>query len=270
MLKNDKLFSILNYIMTTYFPPLENVPIFDPILFSTPNESQALSVVEGNRLYLQYPFAQGTETFPANIVLNGTTNSNYIQFPDGSKQYKASSGNSFQPTFTNFANRVGDNTNYITGTAINFNGSWNREDYAIFRISQQYNWQFTSNEYQYSSSSKGILICRPYYMPPTSSGPWASRNYPQLYTTNENTLGSGFTNYAAPTKQPIYYVGNNTGDQDMFGLGGEGKFIYFVSYFPTIPTGGYGTTLEIEYMARSSAGGTVSFTNGTGNNNSLP
>ena len=91
--------------MSAYNPPVENVPIFDASLFRSTNGSSGsgyLTKSEADRYYLQYPFGQGTETIPAlnvsgnqtttgNIVMNGTALTNYLQFPDGTKQYSASS-----------------------------------------------------------------------------------------------------------------------------------------------------------------------------------
>jgi hypothetical protein len=89
--------------MSAYNPPVENVPIFDASLFRTTNSSTSgfLTKDEANRLYLQYPFGQGTQTLPAlnvsgnqtttgNIVMNGVDTTNYIQFPNGTRQYTAS------------------------------------------------------------------------------------------------------------------------------------------------------------------------------------
>lgn len=70
MLNYPYLLSLLNYIMSSYNPPVENVPIFDSGLFSTTNtpDSGYLTKDEADKLYLQYPFAQGAET-----LANGTT-----------------------------------------------------------------------------------------------------------------------------------------------------------------------------------------------------
>ena len=86
--------------MSAYNPPIENVPIIDSSLFSVSDTS--LTKAEADLLYLHYPIGQGNETIPsltingsktigANIIMSGVANTNYIQFPDGSKQYIASS-----------------------------------------------------------------------------------------------------------------------------------------------------------------------------------
>lgn len=95
--------------MSAYYPPTENVPIFDASLFRTTNDttSQYLTKDEADRLFLQYPFGQGTETIPSlivsnnqttggNIVMNGTSGTNYLEFPDGTRQYTATSASTTQ------------------------------------------------------------------------------------------------------------------------------------------------------------------------------
>jgi hypothetical protein len=101
-----------------YPPPTEDVPIFDPLLFL-----EAVVIAEGGGgggSYLNFPFAQGKEqmaemdvtgvanffsginmtgalgenfTNNQNIIMNGTVGK-YIQFPDGTHQTTASSGES--------------------------------------------------------------------------------------------------------------------------------------------------------------------------------
>lgn len=88
--------------MSAYYPPTENVPIFDASLFRTTNDttSEYLTKDEADRLFLQYPFGQGTETIPSlivsnnqtiggNLVMDGTSGTNYLEFPDGTRQYSA-------------------------------------------------------------------------------------------------------------------------------------------------------------------------------------
>ena len=55
--------------MAQYFPPTEDVPIFDTNLFEDPNEY--LTVTKANGKYLKYPNAQGTENLQA-ITVSGT------------------------------------------------------------------------------------------------------------------------------------------------------------------------------------------------------
>lgn len=59
--------------MTDYSPPLENLPIFDSSLFKTGDN--LLTQDQGDKRYLRYPNAQGTENLKA-IVVNGTSQFN--------------------------------------------------------------------------------------------------------------------------------------------------------------------------------------------------
>lgn len=89
--------------MATYPPPnyTEAIPIFNTINWET--SSATIDVAYLNAHYLKYPVAQGLETFEdiivngsetlsTNLILDGVANTNYIQFPDGTKQYTAPLG----------------------------------------------------------------------------------------------------------------------------------------------------------------------------------
>ena len=56
--------------MAQYYPPTEDVPIFDTNLFEDPNEF--LTVTKANGKYLRFPNAQGTENLQA-ITVSGTS-----------------------------------------------------------------------------------------------------------------------------------------------------------------------------------------------------
>jgi hypothetical protein len=58
--------------MSAYNPPIENVPIFDSILFRQTNGDTFLTPAEGDLRYLRYPVAQGTENLQA-INVNGNS-----------------------------------------------------------------------------------------------------------------------------------------------------------------------------------------------------
>ena len=57
--------------MAQYFPPTEDVPIFDTNLFEDPNEY--LTVTTANKKYLRYPNSQGIENFNFGFTVNGAT-----------------------------------------------------------------------------------------------------------------------------------------------------------------------------------------------------
>jgi hypothetical protein len=97
--------------MATYPPPnyTETISVFNPSNWII-NADDGLSQAELDLLYLKFPVAQGLETLQQivvngtadfnnsltasnNIIMDGVFNTNYLQFPDGSKQYTASSGN---------------------------------------------------------------------------------------------------------------------------------------------------------------------------------
>lgn len=100
-----------------YPPPLEDVPIFDPLLFIVPDLGPLTEAIADTK-YLRFPFAQGKESMAVmdvlgtatffdaithqgannenfttnqNIIMNGTVGK-YIQFPDGTQQTTASTG----------------------------------------------------------------------------------------------------------------------------------------------------------------------------------
>lgn len=61
--------------MTDYTPPLENLPIFDKIVFITGDST--ITQNQADKRYLRYPIAQGTETF-GDINVAGTANINNL------------------------------------------------------------------------------------------------------------------------------------------------------------------------------------------------
>lgn len=56
--------------MATYLPPLEDLGIFDSAIFST--DSTYLTIGTARKLFLSYPYAQGTQNF-TNITVAGTS-----------------------------------------------------------------------------------------------------------------------------------------------------------------------------------------------------
>lgn len=108
--------------MADYPQPIEDVPIFDVKNFISPsNNLGGLTEEEIAEKFLRFPVAQGTENLKTtsvsglltatagveitdgdllnkdNIIMNGTPNVNYIQFPDLTKQYTAALGPSPSP-----------------------------------------------------------------------------------------------------------------------------------------------------------------------------
>jgi hypothetical protein len=57
--------------MAVYTPPTEDIPIFDNSVFPSANGT-ALTIATGQKYFLSYPVAQGSEIFPANITLQSS------------------------------------------------------------------------------------------------------------------------------------------------------------------------------------------------------
>lgn len=68
--------------MATYLPPLEDLGIFDSAIFST--DSTYLTIGTARKLFLSYPYAQGTENFTSIVVAETTTVNKIIQNIKGS------------------------------------------------------------------------------------------------------------------------------------------------------------------------------------------
>lgn len=95
--------------MSAYPPPIENVPIFDAGLFpDSVSGTGGLTQSEADALYLKWPFGQTNETLSgsttmtgqttilnSNLILDGVYNTNYLEFPDGTKQYTASTAGGY-------------------------------------------------------------------------------------------------------------------------------------------------------------------------------
>lgn len=87
--------------MATYPPPnfIEPLSVFNPTNWET--MATTLTTAIADLRYLKFPVAQGLETlqdtitngtadFAGNIIMSGTALTNYIEFPDTTKQYTAS------------------------------------------------------------------------------------------------------------------------------------------------------------------------------------
>ena len=122
--------------MAIYPPPsfIEYIPIFNPIDWETTAEG-GITIAYLNAHYLKYPVAQGLETLNGminlgdttlntNLIMSGTALTNYIQFPDATKQYTASTFSPLSPSpagiYTNLnatINSYGQITTASNGTA---------------------------------------------------------------------------------------------------------------------------------------------------------
>ena len=92
--------------MSAYPPPVDLTPVFNPAQFQAADMT-SLDVAYLDAHYLQFPIGQGNITVPSAIIENGITTgasilmepntnppTNYIQFPDGSKQTTANGSSS--------------------------------------------------------------------------------------------------------------------------------------------------------------------------------
>ena len=86
--------------MAQYYPPTEDVPIFDTNLFEDPNEF--LTVTKANGKYLRFPNAQGDENLQA-ITVSGTSIFNQLStFNDGFTVNGTGSDCTFNNFYSNF------------------------------------------------------------------------------------------------------------------------------------------------------------------------
>lgn len=72
--------------MTSYRPPTENYPLFDPSVFDT--STTALTQADGDERYVRFPVAQGNQDFPANLTVGGTTTIGAATFQDVNPAYE--------------------------------------------------------------------------------------------------------------------------------------------------------------------------------------
>ena len=86
--------------MASYPPPnfIEPLSVFNPLNWEV--RQTTLTTAIADLRYLKFPVAQGLETlqdtitngtadFAGNIIMSGTALTNYIEFPDSTKQYSA-------------------------------------------------------------------------------------------------------------------------------------------------------------------------------------
>ena len=120
--------------MASYPPPnfIEPLSVFNPVNWEV--RQTTLTTAIADLRYLKFPVAQGLETlqdtitngtadFAGNIVMSGTASTNYLEFPDGTKQYTSSGGNLISSnntwTGTNAFNNVAPITSSATQPASN-------------------------------------------------------------------------------------------------------------------------------------------------------
>jgi len=117
--------------MASYAPPNQQQgSIFNPSDWESPNNGTT-DVNYLNEHYCQYPVAQGNMSFAGisntgsttikqNLVMTGIYNTNFIQFPDGTKQYTAVAGNDILNTSNTWTgvNTFRPNPKQVYGTTM--------------------------------------------------------------------------------------------------------------------------------------------------------
>jgi len=88
--------------MSAYPPPTQNVPIFDSNDFISIADAENIATL--SQSFLRFPVSQGSEAISGslittgqitagnNLIVSGTYLTNYIEYPDGSRQYTATAG----------------------------------------------------------------------------------------------------------------------------------------------------------------------------------
>jgi hypothetical protein len=123
--------------MATYNPPtnLEPINVFNPANFVS--SSTQLTQADADLRYLRFPIAQGAEymqqveaqalAVDTNIIMNGADGVNYIQFPNGSKQYVAGGSVPTLQSVCNTGNGLSNFTAPATATITSTNFTSGRQ-----------------------------------------------------------------------------------------------------------------------------------------------
>lgn len=74
--------------MSSYNPPIENVPIFDSSLFRDTNSEGTLTITQADKRYLKFPIAQGNETLQG-ATISGALVANSTSTFNGTSAFNA-------------------------------------------------------------------------------------------------------------------------------------------------------------------------------------
>ena len=232
-----------------------------------PNTLYSTNIINGANIQYLSDNTQQTSAYTGAGALTGSYTYTNMTVDTNGKITALSSGSvppsiPFAPIFANFADYQTGTTGYSQGTYINWAGTWGANDYVMFRITAQANFGNTGSGWQNFVSTSGVLILRPFYAP---SGVWSSSSSnPAIYPNNTNNSNIGSTGKA------IYYTGAiNNGTQTFFFLYGFTNYVQLCFNAPG-NTGGWAYTHLLEYICHSTTGGTITLSNGSGTNNSLP
>lgn len=195
-------------IMSAFPPPNDNLGIFNVNNYQYRDEN-ALTYDTAKNYFLEFPTAQGTETFVNTNVGNRLSINGDIQFSDGTIQTTAATGG-FNPTFYAY---LTNNTSPFPIIYLNFDGSlWNIDDFITLRV----NIQVVLDGPAYNSYT-GLIDIYPYRVP-TQSTPYKA-------LLNNEINGDALFNYTNPTYAPDgrYYYCHG------FDLQGFTDIPYFIS-----------------------------------------
>ena len=224
------------------------------------------SIIEGPASFTSTTPPISSQTIPAS-----NDSSNKIPTTAWVQSAISSSSSQFVPKFKNYTNvQTTSGSGYSSGINVSFNGTWNTNDVAYFRVTSQVSYTDTGSGYQNTGNSMGVLLVRPHY---TTSN-WGGVS-PGVSTIVEMCNNSPNTVMGADQKIAFYTPCYNIGGVQNFIISGGVKTLQFgVLSFQT--TGGWAYFLSVEYIgAYVSAGGTVVLSNGSGNpgqftNDTLP
>lgn len=253
--------------MSEYKPPKEDVPVFNPRDFEYGIAGLTQSNLDGS--YLNYPIAQSDlrEQFPAGIKVN--TN---VEYNNGTTQNSAYTGATTTGSFTNVDITIGSNgeissitsgqphtehftpiyanlsasqnsaSGYIGSVRFKFGGNWSALDYVLIRYNCFASWN-NSGSTAYAS---GVLKINPFYMP---SGVWSGVNSPSQYPLANQ--GS----YIGTNNMVYAYQMTNVNSNLFFTYGADKDMSILFNH----QGGDNRATFCFEYLARSTAGGTLVF-----------
>jgi hypothetical protein len=129
--------------MAVYTPPTENIPIFDNSVFPS-SSGTALTIATGEKYFLSYPVAQGTEIFPSNVTFQSTiTDSSGDVGTAGQLLSSTGTGTTWTnaggitgnldlpPPYGLLTDTITESASHVAGTDINLYGTTTDDDILI-------------------------------------------------------------------------------------------------------------------------------------------
>jgi hypothetical protein len=272
--------------MASYPPPtpIEPLPIFNPSDFPANSDAVANDISK-----LDFPVAQGLETFvgiinngetslSANVIMTGVDGVNYIQFPNGSKQYVAGGGGSFtnpQPTLqitstqvapcptaglTNMFNTGGYASQYFSNVAYSYINIWvdfqtfispsTYQDSMMVQVDLVWDGNDASPSANYGNCS---FLCKLFPKRIYSSAQWGTHYAGVSATTNNSYTGLASYNSTNASYAPYgrqYWCSNIQGSSACNVYGGAS---YCLFQFPKPIGSNYSCSTSIRVLDSSVA-----------------